>query len=262
MISALLVPALAGFVLLFGTHLFRYWLNRQGGYKLLFVTALAGAVLLALARGVVVFVGKERVPQSWYDYAPFEMSETVALSLLIAIVCAFLINCVCGRPKAARLVSRNTGDLVECLLEDCLERNGLVELTMSNGKAYIGFPRESGLTVTGESDIAIVPLASGYRDETPRIRRPPSCQRGSGSSRSRPACPRSVRGPNDLLCCGLGPSGILARPHPAGRHAPALIVQHPCEIAKRLQSRLRTERAEAGLTLGETRHAEAFTQDR
>ena len=67
MISALLVPALAGFVLLFGTHLFRYWLNRQGGYKLLFVTALAGAVLLALARGVVVFVGKERVPQSWYD---------------------------------------------------------------------------------------------------------------------------------------------------------------------------------------------------
>ena len=36
---------------------------------------------------------------------------------------------------------------------------------MSNGKAYIGSPRESGLTVTGESDIAIVPLASGYRDE-------------------------------------------------------------------------------------------------
>ena len=163
-ISALLVPALAGFVLLFGTHLFRYWLNRQGGYKLLFATALAGAILLALARALVVIAGKEHVPEWWYAYASFQMSETVGLSVLLALVCAFLINLGFSRTRAAKLVSRNGGDLIECLLEDCLVRNAPVELTMSSGKAYIGFPRESGLTVSGESDIAIVPLASGYRD--------------------------------------------------------------------------------------------------
>ena len=165
MVSALLVPALAGFVLLFGTHLSRYWLNRQGGYKLLFATALAGGILLALARGIVVVVGKEHIPPGWYDYAPFDMSETVGLSVLLAVAGATLINCVCWKSFAARLASQNGGDLIECLLEKCLVRNALVELTMGNGKVYVGFPRESGLTITGESDIAMVPLASGYRDE-------------------------------------------------------------------------------------------------
>ncbi len=163
MISALLVPALAGFILLFGTKVFRYWLNRQGGYKLLFTTALAGGILLALARAVVVAVGVEHVPEWWYDYAPFKWSETVGLSLLLAIVIAMLINLILWKSYAAKLVSRTSGDLIECLLEDCLERNALVELTMSNGKVYIGLPRNSGLTVTGEADIAIVPLASGFR---------------------------------------------------------------------------------------------------
>ena len=36
---------------------------------------------------------------------------------------------------------------------------------MENGKVYVGVPRESGVAVTGESDIAVVPLISGYRDE-------------------------------------------------------------------------------------------------
>ena len=165
MIGALLVPALAGFILLFGTKVFRYWLNRQGGYKLLFATALAGAVLLALARGVEIALGDQFIPSWWDNYAPFEWSATVGLSVLIAVVLAVLINLGVWKSYAAKLVSRNSGDLIECLLEDCLEQNALVELTMSNGKVYIGFPRESGLTVTGESDIAIVPLKSGYRDE-------------------------------------------------------------------------------------------------
>ena len=169
MVSALLVPALAGFILLFGTNLFRYWLNRQGGYKLLFATAFAGGILLALSRAILVGGGEVWVPRWWEHYAPFEMSETVALSVLLAAVLAFLINCLCWKGFAARLVSRSSGDLIECLLEDSLVQNGLVELSMSNGKSYVGFPRDSGVTVTGgDADIAIVPLMSGYRHEARR----------------------------------------------------------------------------------------------
>lgn len=166
MVTALLIPALAGFLLLFITNLSRFWLNRQSGYKLFFATACAGVFVLILARVLAIhLIGSESIPDWWYRYAPFEMSETFAISLLMSILLAGVINCFVDRNKAAWQVAGLNGDLIECLLEELLVRNALVELTMANGKVYVGFPRESGVTVTGESDIALVPLASGYRDE-------------------------------------------------------------------------------------------------
>ena len=166
MVTALLVSALAGFLLLSITHLSRYWLNRQSGYKLFFATAAAGGLLMVTARCLVVFViDPAFFSSSWDEYAPFELSKTLAVTVILAVLMASIINLVVDSNSAARLIARTSGDLIECLLEDVKEQNGLVELTMENGKVYVGLPRESGVAVTGESDIAVVPLISGYRDE-------------------------------------------------------------------------------------------------
>ncbi len=35
---------------------------------------------------------------------------------------------------------------------------------MKTGKSYIGFAWESGVSTSGVTDVAVLPLASGYRD--------------------------------------------------------------------------------------------------
>ena len=58
------------------------------------------------------------------------------------------------------------GDLIECLIQEAVDSNGrqLVEISTKGGKCYIGFALESGVAAGGDADIAIVPVASGYRD--------------------------------------------------------------------------------------------------
>ena len=42
---------------------------------------------------------------------------------------------------------------------------GLVELSLRSGKSYIGFALQSGIAISGESDISMIPMASGYRNK-------------------------------------------------------------------------------------------------
>ena len=57
------------------------------------------------------------------------------------------------------------GDVVELLVSEAMEDDKYVELSLRNRKSYIGVPLESGLGRQGQSDISIIPLASGYRDQ-------------------------------------------------------------------------------------------------
>ena len=54
--------------------------------------------------------------------------------------------------------------LIELLLAESTERQLCAELSLWNGKSYIGLALNSGLQAHGESDIALIPLASGYRE--------------------------------------------------------------------------------------------------
>ena len=62
-------------------------------------------------------------------------------------------------------MARESGDLIELLISESIEQQKLVEFSLRSGKSYIGFALESGITRQGESDIALIPTASGYRDK-------------------------------------------------------------------------------------------------
>ena len=68
-----------------------------------------------------------------------------------------------GEEKAARRAATESGDLIELLTAKSIDDQRLIELSLRSGKSYIGFALESGITRQGESDIALIPMASGYR---------------------------------------------------------------------------------------------------
>lgn len=62
-------------------------------------------------------------------------------------------------------MARESGDLIELLISESIEEQKVVEISLRSGKSYIGFALESGITRQGESDIALIPIASGYRNK-------------------------------------------------------------------------------------------------
>ena len=167
------MPALSGYVLLSWTYVSRYWFARQSGYSLFFAAAVAGVVLLAVARLIAVLLClwiPSDIYAHWRDYAPFDYSGTVLVSTILAITLPPLINFATDKHKWATRFARASGDLIECLIQDAIESGAkqLVEVSTKSSKCYIGFAQESGVAAGSESDIAISPIVSGYRDSETR----------------------------------------------------------------------------------------------
>ena len=62
-------------------------------------------------------------------------------------------------------MARESGDLIELLISESIQEQKVVEISLRSGKSYIGFALESGITRQGESDIALIPIANGYRNK-------------------------------------------------------------------------------------------------
>lgn len=75
-----------------------------------------------------------------------------------------IFNCFHDKEDAARQAALDKGNLIELLLAESTERQVFVELSLRSGKSYIGLVLNSGLHAFSESDIALIPLASGYRE--------------------------------------------------------------------------------------------------
>ena len=168
----LLIPALGGYYFLSRSLVTRYWVARQTGYKLFFSAALVGVFLLATARLIAIWLGDwwASVGAWWHDYAPFEYAGTVFASAFLAVLAAELPNPLFNKTKRAMRTAKANGDLIECLMQEAVDSKGsqLVQISTQGGKCYIGFALESGVAAAGEPDIAITPIASGYRDSETR----------------------------------------------------------------------------------------------
>ena len=166
-----LIPALGGYYLLSRTLVSRYWVARQAGYKLFFSAAIAGVVLLLVARLIAVIWPSDLgapILAWWCDYAPFEYAGTVAISATLAVIIPLVANPFLDENKYAMQAANAHGDLIECLMQEALDSSYLVEISTKSSKSYIGFVQCSSVAAGGESDIAITPIASGYRDSKTR----------------------------------------------------------------------------------------------
>jgi len=167
----LLLPLLGGFAFLHLAHLFRFNAQRYDGNRLLFTSAVAGAILLLLARLLVV-VGSS-VPyfgpwagQVWYGFAPFPYSDTCVLSLLLGPAMAAAVNRRYDpqRAKNKQLEENKRADSFTRLLHVASRDNRMISVTLASRKWYVGFVAEAPNLNPEEKFFRLLPIVSGYRD--------------------------------------------------------------------------------------------------
>ena len=165
-LGLLLVPALGGYWFLTHLNFTRYRAVRDSGYHILFRSAFVGLVLFVVAEALLIPVRHwfEGLHSLWESISPVDYSDTAALSVILGFAIPMAGNLVYSPRKAAQKVAREVGDLIELLIAESIEDQKLVEISLRGGKSYIGLAVESGIGQYGETDVSLIPVASGYRD--------------------------------------------------------------------------------------------------
>ena len=166
-LGLLLIPALGGYWFLTRYHNTRDILQRSSGYHVVLRSAIAGLVLFAIAR-LITSAGLLCWPEAgqyWRMFLPIDYSGTSTLSVLLGLVAPYLLNGFADRNQAQRENAQRQGNLIELLIDEALDRDIYVEVSLSSGKSYIGIPLMNGFPSREYADIAIIPAFSGYRDK-------------------------------------------------------------------------------------------------
>lgn len=172
-LEVLLLPALGGYWFISRAYITKYRLARDSGDRFYLAAALAGACFL-LAGRVVEFWLDEYISADlvtwWNSFAPFKYSGTVAISSILAFFSPIIANQCQNEVAAAKKAAWESGDLIECVLQESIEKNSLVEVSLKNDKVYIGWTKTSGVDARDDCDVAVVPAVSGYRTQSRRIK--------------------------------------------------------------------------------------------
>ena len=166
--ALLLLPAAAGgYWLLSRSNITRYRLARLSGYHLLFASTVCGSVLYGFAHALLLLFSSyyPAIVNSWAEGSPQLLTNTVQISLFLAVLSPPILNRVFPEDLWAAKAAFASGDLIELALEDAASRPSLVEVSLRNRKCYIGLPLDSGIGSTPDSDVSLIPVYSGYRDE-------------------------------------------------------------------------------------------------
>ncbi len=166
------VPALAGYLLLRLTNIWKFGLRRESGYHIVFRATLVG-----LALYLVAAIAGQLCPSlySWLDLLPawsaLQVSGAAVGSLFLAALVAAPLNWWYKPLRARRRLADKKGDLVDQLICDTFDDGSLVEVAFPSGKTYLGFIIKSSTADDGsDTGILLVPLLSGYRDNAQQLR--------------------------------------------------------------------------------------------
>lgn len=171
----LLIPALGGYWFLTKTDVTRYGVARQSGYHLFFNSAFAGFIFYVLGWLLAILM------RTWFSdlgawldagNAPFPHFDAVLISLLLAFGLSGVLNSA-TKPKDVQkeileMDMKAHGQLIKNLLRQAMQAGSLIELSMRNGKTYIGYVTDQGGFTENDGDIGLIPALSGFRDNETR----------------------------------------------------------------------------------------------
>lgn len=162
-----LIPTLAGYWFLTHLNVTRYRILRDSGYHVFFQSAFFGSIIVVFARFIAIglSISFARHVELWEYYAPFPYSGTAILSVVLSLIIPPVVNLFFTTEDAARRIAEKSGDLIELLLAESIQRQELILVSTRSGKSYIGFVQQSGIYGQGDSDVSLVPMASGYREK-------------------------------------------------------------------------------------------------
>ncbi len=171
-LGLLLVPALGGYLFLIRFNLTRFRIAQLSGYHVVFQAAGVGVALFVVARllALATDIAWPPVISAWQTLLPLEYSGTAVLSAVVGWLAPMMLNQVpyWDRHKSRRKAAEEDGDVIGLVIDQALDQNKLVEVSLKEGKCYIGTPMKGTFGVRDSGDIAMLPIASGYRDEKTR----------------------------------------------------------------------------------------------
>ena len=87
---------------------------------------------------------------------------------MLGVLAPVLLNRFFDQEKAERRIVNQSGDLIELLIAESIERGKLIEVSLRSGKSYIGFALVTRVASWPESQVSMFPMSSGYRDKDTR----------------------------------------------------------------------------------------------
>ena len=169
----MLVPVLAGYWFLSHTHVLKRAYSDKSNYELFFASAIYGGGFFVVA-WISVATFQLFCPdclgwigEAWCRIAPFNHSGVLALT--VALACAGSVGTnvrISDKEAAARWAVENE-NRIGWILRESLERRRLVEVSLTNGKSYVGFVVDED-PGGWERDVALLPVLSGYRNSRTR----------------------------------------------------------------------------------------------
>ena len=102
---------------------------------------MAGIVLAAFAHTIALIINHfaPQLRAAWYSQVAVDYLDTAILSIVVSLVLPPIINLFDNREKAAKRTVKRYGDLMELIISDSIERHKMMELSLQNGKSYIGY---------------------------------------------------------------------------------------------------------------------------
>ena len=162
----LFVPILGGYLFIRKCHWQRFTGSREGGYHLLFRSAISGACLLFVAWLLALLEPSLQgcwLVRNWPDIRPFPYAWTLGSTLAFGPLAASIVNLFYDEKKAAIKAMYAGNDFMERLLfEVAYYEDYLAEVTLCSGKVYAGWVLGTA-AIRDRKYVEIMPVASGYR---------------------------------------------------------------------------------------------------
>ena len=167
----ILVLALAGYLFLRYTHLMWFSAVRESGYHLVFRAALLGLGFYAAGWGLAAELGVPDFVEALKDErGHLKQQEGLELDALlwmfgVAVAAMVVCNVVYGRAKAERRAALVSEDRLARLVDDAGQAGETIELSLRDGKTYIGYVLEGPIRKHDGEEVAVevLPVLSGYR---------------------------------------------------------------------------------------------------
>lgn len=167
-LGSFIIPILSGYWFLTHLNYTKYRILRESSYHVVFRSAITGGLLLISSHAILLaseYFFQFNFYESLELSSPIEISVALILTAVLAFAIPISLNSVYSADKATRKAAKRNGDFIELLIDESVNRKIPVHFSLRSGKSYIGYVIESQFAWQDDSDVALIPIASGYRDK-------------------------------------------------------------------------------------------------
>lgn len=163
--NLLVLPLLGGFFFASHCNITRASIKHIDGYRLFFQSALWGLLFLLIGHTICYYgcINYSDAVARFHDFLSQAHMGKSIIALVIGIVLPFIVNVFYGKEKWTKKEISRYGDHFDELLLRAFEEEKLVQISMQNGKVYVGRTLQAFEPLSGFEYVKILPVQSGYR---------------------------------------------------------------------------------------------------